>query len=358
VRVLVFTASIGEGHDLPARMLAAGLKDRAEVSTYDVIAESGGLAEQLVSGASHLDSRAGRAWFEVGHLIVARNKPGRWFSGRLAHRLTAPTLEHLLALERPDVVVSTYPGATGVLARMRRDGRLRVPVVSAITDLTSLHWWAAPGVDVHLITHPESAAEVRRIAGETTVQAVTGLFDDRFLTAHDRAAARTSLGLPTDGGVVVVSGGGWAVGDLAGAARAAQADPAVAATVVLCGRREDVRDALSEQLGGVGGVQLWGFTTEMPALFAAADVLVHSTAGLTVLEAQLQGCRVLSYGWGGGHIRENNREYQRLGIATVVRGRRRLAGALNAALQAGPAPPAWPRHAALPSAADVVLGLA
>ena len=39
-----------------------------------------------------------------------------------------------------------------------------MPVVSAITDLAALRYWAHPGVDLHLITHPESDAEVRAIA--------------------------------------------------------------------------------------------------------------------------------------------------------------------------------------------------
>ena len=58
---------------------------------------------------------------------------------------------------------------------MRLRGGLAVPVVSAVTDLSALWFWAAPGVDLHLITHPESEAEVRRIAPGSRVLAVHGL---------------------------------------------------------------------------------------------------------------------------------------------------------------------------------------
>jgi len=355
LRALILTASIGEGHDLPARLVAGALRARAaDVCVCDPLTEIGGAAKTLVLGASRLDTRVGRAVFEAGHFATARNPAGRRLSERLAMRLTADGLLEIIARERPDVIVSTYPGTTGVAARLRRSGRLAVPLVSAITDLTSLHWWAAPGVDLHLITHPESAGEVRAIAGPSSrVEPVRGLFHDAFLA--DQGDARARLGLPERGHVVVVSGGGWAVGDLAGAARTAVADPRVAAVVVLCGRRDDVRAALSAALPDV---HVWGFTDEMAALLGAATVLIHSTAGLTVLEAQLQGCHVISYGWGGGHIRTNNRAYRRLGIAQVVRRRGELAPALAAALVAGPPAPAWPRHAAFPEAADLIAGLA
>jgi UDP-N-acetylglucosamine:LPS N-acetylglucosamine transferase len=125
----------------------------------------------------------------------------------------------------------------------------------------------------------------------------------------------------------------------------------------LCGRRDDIRAALDAELAGVAVVRTWGFTTRMPELLAAADVLVHSTAGLTILEAHLQGCAVISYGWGGGHIRANNRGFEQLGLAHVVRRRRELPAALERALSQHPQP-GWPRHARLRAAADAVLELA
>ena len=66
---------------------------------------------------------------------------------------------------RPDVIVSVYPMTTEVLGKLRRTGRLEIPVVAAITDLAMMHYWAAPGIDLHLVIHPESIEEVREVAG-------------------------------------------------------------------------------------------------------------------------------------------------------------------------------------------------
>src|SRR5262249_57317825 len=96
----------------------------------------------------------------------------------------------------PDVVISTYPGATDILGRLRQRGKLEVPVVSAITDLAALRYWAHPGVDLHLLTHPESAEEVRAIAPRSRIVTVRGLTDPRCYDSLDRAAARRRLGLP------------------------------------------------------------------------------------------------------------------------------------------------------------------
>jgi processive 1,2-diacylglycerol beta-glucosyltransferase len=88
---------------------------------------------------------------------------------------------------------------------------------------------------------------------------------------------------------------------------------------------------------------------------AAADVLVHSTAGLTVLEAQMCGTWAISYGWGVAHIRLNNRAYARFGLADVAATADELRAALRRRLAAPR--PADRSFATLPSAPDAVLEL-
>jgi processive 1,2-diacylglycerol beta-glucosyltransferase len=235
------------------------------------------------------------------------------------------------------------------------NGRLGVPLVSAITDLSSLRWWSHPGVDLHLITHPESEEEVRAIAGSRTrVVAARGMNDPRFATPPSRSEGRRTLGLPAEGKVVVVSGGGWGVGDVEGAVATALALDGTH-VVVMCGRNEPLRSRLAVRFGRVPQVTLLGFTTEVPSLFAGADALIHSTAGLTVLEAWALGCPTISYGWGRGHIRANNRAYARFGIADVARSREQLQASLRRALARRGSPVA--AFTRLPLAADVVLEL-
>lgn len=350
----MLSAAIGEGHDLPARILAADLEAHgAAVHVADSLEAAGPLVRRLVLGGSSLESAWGNLVFDVMYRLITDVRPTRRVLSRLGELLSAPGLLRLIAAERPDVIVSTYPGATEVLGRLRRKGRLHVPVASAITDLAALDYWAHAGVDLHLITHPESAEEVRRIAGPSTaVVAVRGLNDPAFLVARERGDARRALGLPAEPPVVVVSGGGWGIGDLGGAVEAALAVPS-AHVVVMCGRNDALRERLAARFGADERVALLGFTDQVPDLFASADALVHSTAGLTVLEAHVRGLPVISYGWGRGHIRANNRAFRRFGIAEVATTREELREALARALAAPRTP--RPAFADLPSAADVVL---
>jgi UDP-N-acetylglucosamine:LPS N-acetylglucosamine transferase len=172
--------------------------------------------------------------------------------------------------------------------------------------------------------------------------------------AHEDARRR--LGLPAVGKVVLVSGGGWGVGDVEGATEQALLLRDVSTVVCLCGRNENLRSRLDARFGAVERVRVEGFTNEMSEWMAAADALVHSTGGLTVLEALMRGCPAISYGWGRGHVRVNNRAFVEFGLAEVVERKSELPLALERAFGAGRST----THAFddLPSAASFVLAAA
>jgi UDP-N-acetylglucosamine:LPS N-acetylglucosamine transferase len=356
-RASILTASIGAGHDLPAELLATELRDEHgwEAEVVDVLALVGGFAERTIAGTTFDTPLRNRA-FDLEHRVIHDFGPTHRITGWIGERVGRQTVRAFLAGARPDVVVSTYPGATEVIGRMRRAGRIAVPCVAAVTDLAALRFWACRGIDLHLVTQAESIPEVRAIAGPATeIVHVRGLSDPRFTEGElpTRGRAREHLGLPADVPVAVVSGGGWAVGDLAGAAEAAlEADPR-AHVLVLCGTSEARRAELDARFAGEPRVRAMGFTDRMPDVLRAADVLIHSTAGLTVMEALIVGCRVISYGWGVGHIRANNAAFAAHGMATVAADRAALRAAILDAF-AHPGEPD-PSFASLPTAASAIV---
>jgi processive 1,2-diacylglycerol beta-glucosyltransferase len=357
-RILILTASIGEGHDLPARMLAEGIvaeSPGANVDVVDFLSVVGEVARRLVMNNSRFDSVWGNRIFDLEYKLIAEIGPTRRLASAITGGLAGRPARRAVEAYKPDVVVSTYPGSTEALGRLRAKGRLDVPVVSAITDLASLFYWAHPGVDLHLITHPESAAEVQRLAPGSRIECVRGLTDPAFYELRDQIEARRHLGLPESCSVITVSGGGWGVGDLTGAVEEALLIPG-ATVVCLGGRNEGVNAELDRRFGADPRVVVLGFSEQMPDLLAASDVLIHSTAGLTALEAIMLGCRVVSYGWGRAHVRINNEAFVREGLAEVATTRTELGAALRRSVGLPRVPDR--SFASLPAAASAVLNLA
>jgi processive 1,2-diacylglycerol beta-glucosyltransferase len=309
-RVLILSADVGEGHAAAARALAEqieGSPEQAEVTIIDGLAAMGRLLRPVVEDGYRVQLRFMPWTYTLVYWLLEHVAPIRFSARRMLWLLGSRPLARCIAEHDPDVIVSTYPAVTVVLARLRRTKVVDCPTVATITDLTGLFFWAQPGIDMHLVMYGQSLSSVERIAGQGSVRLVRPLISADFLGPRCPLQARRALGLPEQGRMVVVSGGGWGVGDIQGAVRELANMEEVSSIVCLAGRNEQLESKLRSAFAQEPRVTVYGFTDKMPQLLAAADVLVHSTGGVTCLEAKAAGTPVVSYGLPVGHARLNTR---------------------------------------------------
>ncbi|HWD11652.1 MAG TPA: glycosyltransferase [Solirubrobacteraceae bacterium] len=362
-RVLILSADVGEGHAAAARALAQQIEDApepAQVTIIDGLAAMGPLVRPVVEDGYRVQLRFFPWTYTVVYWLLEHVLPIRMLVRRMLCTLGSRSLARAITEHDPDVIVSTYPAVTVVLAHLRRRSVVRCPTVATITDLTGLFFWAQPGIDTHLVMYGESMRSVERIAGRGSVQLVRPLISAEFLEPRCPIEARRALGLAELGRMVVVSGGGWGVGDIAGAVREFTQVPEVSSIVCLAGRNDQLAEKLRATFAGEPRVHVYGFTDKMPDLLAAADVLVHSTGGVTCLEAKAAGTPVVSYGLPVGHARLNTRAMAALDLLRLAKDTDELREHVRASfLSEGPAreEPVWagPRPNG-PAAADAVLG--
>lgn len=315
---IIVTGGGTAGHVLPAlavaRALVAGGRQRAEI-TY--VGAARGMEARLVP--------------EAGFLLVAL--PGRGIERRLSRRSVqaAAVLAlgcvrglALVARRRPEAVVSiggyaALPCALGAVA-------LRIPLVVVNVD-------AVPGAANQLTGRFATACAIA-LPGTPLPRAVlTGapvrpevLAVNR--TPEGRAAARHVLGLPEDRLVVAFTGGSLGARRLnlaaLGLARvwATRRDLVV---VHVAGERDLdwVRVQARELAGSAAGLdyRLVGYEERLPALLAAADVVVARAGASTIAELTVIGTPSVLVplpGAPGDHQRRNAEHLARAGAALLV----------------------------------------
>ena len=244
---------------------------------------------------------------------------------------------------RPDVIVSVYPLTTEVLGESAPRGASST-FRSSRASPTSPRCTTGPlRASTSICSRiPESEEEVRRVAGdETDVARGARLHASRVLRARATEPRRVrALGLPA--GARSCSSRAAAGASATSRARSrprsrstrSRWSRACAAATTSSVRGSPSATSPSDR------VRLVGFTEQMSEWLAAADALVHSTGGLTVLEAYIRGCPAISYGWGRGHIRGEQRRLpplrpRRRSVGGEVRAG---AGARRRALRSRPAP--------------------
>src|ERR1700728_3214200 len=248
-RVLILSADVGEGHAAAARALAQQIENSeedAEVIVIDGLAAMGRVLRQVVQDGYRVQLRFFPWSYTIVYWLLEHVAPVRWLTRLQLRMFGARPLARRIAEYDPDVIVSTYPAVTVVLARLRRIGAVTCSTVATITDLTGLFFWAQPGIDMHLVMYGESMSSVERIAGRGSVQLVRPLISAEFLEPRCPLDARRALGLTEEGRTVVVSGGGWGVGDIEGAVREFTKVPEVSNIVCLAGRNEHLAEKLRE----------------------------------------------------------------------------------------------------------------
>ncbi len=366
-RVLILSADVGEGHAAAARALAAQLehaREPTEVTVIDGLAAMGRVLRPVVEDGYRVQLRFVPWTYTLVYFVLAHVPPIRILTSWLLCLFGSRPLARRIAEHDPDVVVSTYPAVTVVLARLRRTGAVECPTAATITDLTGLFFWAQRGIDMHMVMYGESIRSVERIAGNGSVRHVKPLIDAEFLSQRCPRQSRRALGLPVEGRSVVVSGGGWGVGDVEGAVREFTRVPEVSSIVCLAGRNQHLEHKLRERFRGDERVHVLGFTDRMPEILAAADVLVHSTGGVTCLEAMAAGTPVVSYGLPVGHARLNTRAMAALDLVRLANDTKELRQHVQASFAtngagagAGSAEVAALAPVRGPAASDVVLNV-
>jgi processive 1,2-diacylglycerol beta-glucosyltransferase len=323
-RALIISAMVGYGHHASALALQEELSQAAPGMFVAVRDGLGGgrwsrLYLERMLRRQLLSFPRSYSW----SFALLRMPGARQLAMRLADRASSRQLSALIAAEQPSVVVSTYPAVTAVLGAMRRRGALDVPVCSLITDVAGLHFWAHPGIDLHIACYGESLAEIEAISHGAPVRQISPPVARAHRHGRSRSACLRALGLDLELPLVVVSGGGWGVGDLAGAVGVALSQNAVQVAVA-CGQNDRLKRRLQARHAGDERVRVLGFTELMPDLLGAASVLVHSTGGVTCLEAAVHNCPVIAYGFGHGHLRANLRAMRGSGLLLHARNRSEL----------------------------------
>ena len=110
-----------------------------------------------------------------------------------------------------------------------------------------MHYWASRGCDVHLVTHPESVAEVRGIIG-ARASGATACTDSRRRSSSTRASRRphaAKSACPTTARSSSSRAAAGASGTSSARSRRRLTIPEVTKVVCLCGRNEALRSQLA-----------------------------------------------------------------------------------------------------------------
>lgn len=299
VKVLLVTASYGEGHNQAAHAVAEALE--AHGATPRIVDYTDWLHPAvrsltkftLLQGVQRVPSLYG-----VFYRSMSRMDPASSIQ-RQMHHLGMQQLKDFLASWQPDVVASTFPSPAGVVSELRRTGRTQLPNAAIITDYAFNGQWIAENIDAYYV--PVQSAKMEFISHGVSDERlhvygipIRARFNDSQvrLLLRERMQLREEQRLRRDKPLILLMGGGAGLlGDPANWQRVVKRIDAQ--FVIICGNNVRLRKLFAPL--ACDRVRVLGYVHNVEEWMAMADLIVTKAGGITVTEALAMELPMLIY---------------------------------------------------------------
>ena len=238
-------------------------------------------------------------------------------SGVLAVKTVATPLIHngllqLITNVQPDVIVSIHAMLNHVTIEALRDLQLKIPFITVVTDLISVHYaWYAPGADCYIVpTEHAKQLYLERGLDPERVRVLGMPIDPKFTRpTESKEELRRKFGLAQDLPVVLLVGGGEGSGGLQEAVRAISRAHLPVQMLIVTGRNKRLYAHLQRTRSSLHvPAKVFGFVQNMPEMMRASDVIVTKAGPGTIAEAMACDLPIILSGYVPGQ-EEGNVDY-------------------------------------------------
>lgn len=287
---LIFSASVGAGHDQVARALQEEILRRypnARVAIVDTISYiSPILNKLLIEGYLGLLKLSPAVYGKLYEKTEAGE--GARDLANLPYRLLSRALAKVIRDYSPDAIICTHAFAAGLLGTLKRRQRIHQHLTVVITDFTVHAYWLHEGADLYCIAHEQLLGTMDDLGVPRSQVVVTGIpilarFSEKADPDLVRAKHRLD-NLPT----VLVMGGSLGLGEIRQVVERFDACAEGSQVLVVTGRNEILHNELKNRRWR-NKFFVYGFIDFVNELMAAADIVLTKPGGVTSAEALSQG---------------------------------------------------------------------
>lgn len=270
MEILILTGKFGMGHWSAALSLQEQLeREGHRVQVVDFFAYAMPETAPALYRGFNLLVTYGGGLYNLYHRMT-RNAEGEVpLAGQFTRRVAG-----LLAATRPDVVVSTHPVCSGVVARYKTERASALPLVTCVTDITSHSEWIHPGTDCYLVAGEDVKAALVRKGVDAGRVTVTGI----PVRAQFRAELRRMDG---ERQLLIMGGGLGLMPRKDSFYEALNALPGVH-TTILTGKNQKLYDRLA---GKYENIEVVAFTDRVYEYMGRAHLMLSKPGGITTFEA-------------------------------------------------------------------------
>lgn len=291
VRILILTAATGGGHRRAASAIEEYLTQNTEheAITMDALKGVGKLFDKTICDSYLFMARNAPNLF--GALYKGTNKENTF--SELVPKLSSSfsyLLYHSLQEYSYDAIISTHPFATEMLSYLKGKGKIKVPIISLITDYGLHRAWVAPEVDGYVVASENVVDALVSIGVERSKIHPFGIpVHNVFFSKANREEILEELGFEMDVPTVLFMAGSFGVTGILKLYRDLVETEIPMQIIIITGNNKKLYNVFEKELAENKyenvKTKLVFFTNEVEKYMHASQLLVTKPGGLTVSEA-------------------------------------------------------------------------
>ena len=282
-KVLIFTASVGGGHNEAASCLEKEFIHHGfMVKKVDVLLIISKNLDSFISGSCKIIINNFPRLYGNLYDISNKEKPNKLLNISLA-KIAKEKIYNTILKEDPDLIISTHSFPICIVGSLKEKGLINVPFISVVTDYEAHKIYVNNNVDAYIVAS--------NYTGKTLFN--QGIPENRIFpygipikTEFFNESAKTSLNKkPFQILLMAGSLGLKSMTKVLDNTMSLEGDYHV---VVVCGNNKKLKLSIEtefEEFIKNNKITLYGFTNNIPAIMENSDVLITKPGGLTVSEA-------------------------------------------------------------------------
>lgn len=296
MKVLIFTASAGNGHNSTAQKISAKILSKhpeAEIKTKDMYRsyanklKAWAMSDGYVLACNHLVD-VYNYFFKKSEKSNYENR-NKSKANRETYSIMYGMLKEIYDF-KPDVIISTYIFGAVALTNLKRFYKIPATTICMTLDYgISPYWECATGVDEMFLTDAYMEKPFLERGFKKNQLVVSGIpVDDGFSVQENKVQAKKDLNLDENMFTLLVSRASFFPVSNQKLVSEFKKILVPIQIVIWNGKDKKGRQSLQKQLDKsnlIHKVQNLGFVDDLPKLFSAGDAILMKAGGLTTTEA-------------------------------------------------------------------------
>lgn len=290
-RIMILYASVGGGHFKAADGIKKYFADNYphyEVDMIDALHYTSKVVDKIViESYLNMAKYSPKVWGEIYKYSEKQYSVANF--SNMVHKMLSQKLFKLFKEQQPDVVISTHPFITAMVASLKKNKKTSTKLCVVITDYASHKFWELRPefVDLYFVANEEIKYGLVHRGIEESKILVTGIpISPAFLKEYNKDQIYSEFNLsPNKKTFLFFAGGQYGASNIKNFFNELLAVKGNIQIVAIAGKSTKSRK-MFDKLAQTSSkkVTILGYTNKIPELMSIADFIISKPGGLTTTE--------------------------------------------------------------------------